>query len=186
MTPPAEPSSSSKIQLFFTVAPLGEGQSLRTVSVRAAYSQSVGDVVRAAAEEALGDGGNGDGNVSPANNDPPRRRRRLAAFWHGAQIDLDDSAQTVETIGWHTGFGIKCYELPPLALEGAEDGGNDADWARVQAQVDFFPPVERVLPAVVGKPPRLVLREVSGDAAIKLVQAQAREQRAAARGRTGP
>lgn len=178
---PAAESSNTKIQLFFTVAPLGDGQALRTVSVRAAYSQSVGDVVRAAAEEALSQGGGGGGGNPPG-------RRRLVAFWHGAQIDLDNPSQTVETIGWHTGFGIKCYELPPLAREeeGAEGEGDDAaDWARVQAQVDFFPPVERVLPAVAGKPPHLVLREVSGDAAIKLVQAQARE-RAAARGATRP
>lgn len=160
-------ASKAQIQLFFTVVPVG--QPVKNVSVRAAYTDIAADVVRGAAAEALG----GEGEEEQA--------RRLAAFWHGAMIDLEPGAKTVEQMGWHTGFGIKAYELP--ARGHGESEGGDADWARVSAAVNFWPPVERVVESVgAGTGRGLVLREVSGDAAIKLVQEAARGRVAAAAG----
>jgi hypothetical protein len=176
-----------KIQLFVTVVPLAatledggkqeqQHKETTTVSAHAAYSEDAGAVTRSAALGAL-----------------KKQDARLVAFWHGEQVDV--GAKTVEQIGWHTGFGIKVYELPPAPVPAAagaaavaegggagqgDDGGagSDADWARVQSLVAFWPPVERAVAARGG----LVLREVSGDAAIKVAQKQARAL-VAARGR---
>lgn len=169
--PPDGPSAPPQIQIFVTAKPLQDekegkdgkaephkGEAV-TVSCRAAYSDAAGPAVRAAALKALG-----------------KSNARLVAFWHGEQIDLDSpQGKTVEQAGWHTGFGLSVYELPPVAAADGDDDqgeGSDSDWARVQARVKFWPPVERVLPATGS----LVLREVSGDAAIRLVQQQVRKR----------